>query len=441
MLVAADVPYTRMLLKQALEQQEWAATTAKDAHEALVKLQTSAPDLVIIDLNSFDNASEDLLMKARIAGHRLPVLLLCTLLDRDLLRRVANVAPVGVLTKPLNLDNVKALLPAAFGPPDQFLRKGIELSRYRPTTSDAKDTYGATQTVEEAISESRIDEDRIQKMFGAMPLLPHVVARILQLSGSDESTVKQLSDVVSNDPRMSGQLLRIVNSAYFGFARRIATIPEAMVILGTQAIRNLCLGAAVSSFFGGKSRLLDRMRLWRHSLAVATAARKIAERAGVAGAEEAFTAGLLHDFGRLALERHLSDAYSKAIEKARSEQVTLLQAEVETLNIEHAWLSGWMAAKWNLPGVLCQAMAYHHTPERANETDRVVAAAVHLGDILAHLGGLAGVEDVLYDVEPNIYASGLLRFDLDEVQDIIPEVQAETAALEQQLSVAMGSEG
>ncbi len=438
-LLASDVPYSRLLLKQSLEQQGCSVTPATGVGDALSKLPTKAFDLLVIDLASPESASEQLLLQTRVSGSTVPVILLVSMLDRDLLRRLSNVRPVGVLTKPLSVDSLRQLLPLAFTDHDQLLRRSIELGRFQ-APGGAERSGGRNPAVEELVEEAKIDEQRLSKMFGSMPLMPHVVARILQLTGSEESTVKQFSDVISGDPRLCGQLLRIVNSAYFGFARRIATIPEATVILGVESIRKLTLGAAVSNFFGGRSKLVDRMRLWRHSLAVAIASRKVAERGGLRNTEEAFTAGLLHDFGRLALERHLTPWFARALTVSREQGLPLLDAEEQTIGFSHAWLSGWLAGKWNLPAVLREAMAWHHHPERAAENERQVAAAVHAGNVLCHLGEMGGLEEVPPTITASPYATGLLNLDLEEAKALLPDIQAEATALEQQLAVAMSSD-
>jgi len=442
-LLASDVPYSRMLLKQTLGQHGCDVTTANSVSEALKKLATKPFKLLMIDLVNPESASEQLMLQVRVGGNNIAILMLCAGLDRDMLRRLSSLRPIGFLTKPLNVVSLVSILPLALAGHEDLLRRSIEFARVKGGAESVGTERRAKPSTmaDEMVRDSQIDEDRLKWMFGAMPLLPHVVARILQISGDESTTVREISQVIGGDPRLTGQLLRIVNSAYFGFSRRIATIPEATVILGTQAIRNLIIGAAVSNFFGGKSKLLDRARLWRHSLACAIAARKVAERVSGLDSEEAFTAGLLHDFGRLALERHLADYYARALQKARGEGVPLLQAEEQTLGMSHAWLSGWLARKWNLPAVLGEAMSWHHQPESAHEPCRAVAAAVNVGNVVCHMAELGGIEGVEPTMEASGYALGILNIGLNDMQALVPSVTGETNALEQQLSAALSAAG
>ncbi len=442
-LLASDVPYSRMLLKQTLGQHGCDVTTANSVAEALKKLDSKPFKLLMIDLVNPESASEQLMLQVRVGGNNIAILMLCSGLDRDMLRRLSSLRPIGFLTKPLNVVSLVSILPLALAGHDDLLRRSIELARVKGG-AEAAGAGGERRPkpsvmADEMVRDSQIDEDRLKWMFGAMPLLPHVVARILQISGDESTTVREISQVIGGDPRLTGQLLRIVNSAYFGFSRRIATIPEATVILGTQAIRNLIIGAAVSNFFGGKSKLLDRARLWRHSLACAIAARKVAERVSGLDGEEAFTAGLLHDFGRLALERHLADYYARALQKAREGGSALLAAEEQTLGMSHAWLSGWLARKWNLPSVLGEAMSWHHQPESAHEPCRAVAAAVNVGNVVCHMAELGGIEGVEPTLTASGYALGILSVGVNDMQALVPSVVGETNALEQQLSAALSA--
>lgn len=438
-LVASDVPYSRKLLQQILKKHGYQVSTAADLAETMKQIRGTDFRLLVIDLATPESAAEQLLLQVRVTGLKIPILLLSASLDRDLLRRLTNLKPVGFLTKPLHFESLAQLVPLAINGDANLLRRSTELSKFRPgpDTAQAEQQGLAPKSTEEMMQDAEIDENRLQRMFGQLPLLPHVVARVIQLSGDDESTTLELAEVISGDPRLCGQLLRIVNSAYFGFARRIATIPEAIVILGVDAIRKLTLGAAVANFFSGKSELLDREKLWRHSLAAAIASRKVAEAARLPNIEEAFTAGLLHDFGRLALDRHLTAYYAPAVNLARGSSIPLLKAEKQTLGFDHAWLSGWLAKKWNLPPVLSEALAWHHQPEAAEEAERSVAAVVNIGDVLCHLAELPSVEEVELTTEASPYGVGITGFDPAEQEHLVPEIQSETAELEKQLSIAL----
>jgi HD-like signal output (HDOD) protein len=329
------------------------------------------------------------------------------------------------------------LLPTALAGGQDLLRRSAELNLTAPRQS-GRGSGAATVAV--AASEAPVDVDRLVRMFGELPLLPHVLTAILRLTDKEPSDSLALAEAISSDPRLSSQLLRVVNSAYYGFARRISTIPEATVVLGSEAIRKLAVGAAACGFFSGHSTVLDRGKLWQHALAVASASRTVAEYRGLQQAEEAFAAGLLHDFGRLALERHCGPQYGGVVELARHEQIPLLAAEEQRLGLHHGWVSGWLARRWSLPDALTDAMANHHQPEAAVEAARYVTAAVNVGDVLAHLGGHGGIDQVAPTSEPSEYAMALLNLERHDLATLIQRASKAATELSQQLKSVMPEE-
>jgi HD-like signal output (HDOD) protein len=432
-LVAAEVPYSRRLIQQQLKSPNWQVRAAGSAAEALAAIAAGVPDVLVIDLVNPPSAGEQLVLQVRVAGCMVPAMLLCSTIDRDMLRRLNNLRPVAFLPKPPNFEHLRELLPLALSGDPNLLRRSLELASGRGRAGEA--LAGKAGSLD-AGSEP-VDAHRLAMMFGQLPLLPHVLAQILTVGDSEQGNAAALAEVISGDPRLSGQLLRVVNSAYFGFARRISTIPEATVILGSDAIRKLAVGASVSDFFGGKSSLLDRARLWRHSLATAVAGRLVAEYRALKTAQEAFAAGLLHDFGRLALERHFAGPYGKVVERAMASGELMTEAEEALLHFNHAWVSGWLAQKWNLPPILADAMAWHHSPEQASDVAREVAAAVHVGDVLCNGTGYTGIEGVTPTTEVGDYALGVLDLSENDLASLAPRVGQQAADLEQQLAAVL----
>lgn len=433
-LVAADVPYSRTLLKQTLRQAGCQVTTADSLPEALDALAQRPYELLVIDLARPAGSGEQLLLRVRVAGNRVPVLVLLANVESDVLRRLANLQPVGFLVKPLRIEVLQKLLPLSLAGDAGLLRQSAELTRTVRKQYEADISEESIAAIEQG--GPVIDEQRLKAVFGRLPLLPHVVARIIQISGNETAAATDLAEVISSDPRLSGMLLRVVNSAYFGFSRRVASIPEATVILGTEAIKTLTVGAAVCNFFGGKSDLLDRARLWRHALAVAAGSRALAVAAGYRDVEEVFAAGLLHDFGRLVLERYLPKPYAGVLRRACNGGISLLEAETEVLGVSHAWVSGWLARQWNLPPLLREAMAWHHEPESADGPTRLATAIVNVADHLVNGAGAGGVEGLAPSPAPGSYALESIGLEPDALAELLPAILAHAQTLEQQLSPA-----
>ncbi|MBI2298217.1 MAG: HDOD domain-containing protein, partial [Armatimonadetes bacterium] len=133
-------------------------------------------------------------------------------------------------------------------------------------------------------------------------------------------------------------------------------------------------------------------------------------------------------------DRYMGEQYGQAVRLAREQQASLLETETTTLGLTHAWVSGWLARNWNLPSVLAESLLHHHQPESAAESARQVASVVNVANVVCHEVGLSGVEGVLPTDTPSAYGLGILGLEAGEATSIGPQVLAETAALEKQLS-------
>jgi len=194
-----------------------------------------------------------------------------------------------------------------------------------------------------------------------LPTIPTVLAKILQLVDAETASGKELIAVVERDQALTGKLLRLANSAFFGQSRRVATIPRAVVLLGFSTVRNLALSVKVWETLGAgvsRSRLEE---LWRHAVAVALATKALATRLRAGDPEEAFTAGLLHDVGRLLLAMRFRDDYWRAVGGA-GEVEAVDRLETESLGIDHTEVGSWVLEAWNLPPTIVELVAQHHAP-------------------------------------------------------------------------------
>src|SRR5262249_2582419 len=174
-----------------------------------------------------------------------------------------------------------------------------------------------------------------------LPTIPTVLAKSLQLDDAETASGKELIAVIERDQALTGKMLRLANSAFFGQSRKVATIPRAVVLLGFSTVRNLALGVKVWDALGSgiaKTRLEE---LWSHAVAVAAAGRRLATRLGGGDPDEAFTAGLLHDVGRLVLAMRFRDDYWRAVGGAE-EGNDLETLERELIGVDHAEVGAWI---------------------------------------------------------------------------------------------------
>ncbi len=229
---------------------------------------------------------------------------------------------------------------------------------------------------------------------GDLPTLPDVVAKVNRLVQDPRTSAADINGVISVDVTLSARILKIVNSPYYGFHRRITTITYAVVILGFNAVRNLALSAFVFDAFSrsGKSPL-NLPAFWRHSIGAAVAAaatgRFVARQEGREVdpkiAEDAFMCGLLHDIGKVLMSQYLKEDLTRVMEEVERADCLFLESEAETLSYTHAGAGAALLEHWELPETICSAVRTHHHPPEGTVAgrERLLAAITHLSDILA----------------------------------------------------------
>ncbi len=233
----------------------------------------------------------------------------------------------------------------------------------------------------------REDLDRID----SVPMLPELVARILKMMDDPQVSAYQLAKVVAKDQSLVSAILRVVNSAYYGLLCRVASVSQAVVLLGFRTIRNLVLTATVMNAYGGRSSsgIFDRSAHWRHSIGCAAAATVLAKQWRKSEPEGAFLAGLVHDIGRVIMDQYFPDEFEKALALADWDAIPLTQAEERVFDgFTHADIGRHVAQKWKFPDDIVSGIGGHHGPGEQGSWGNL-AAVVHIADVMAHRAGLA----------------------------------------------------
>jgi HD-like signal output (HDOD) protein len=221
-----------------------------------------------------------------------------------------------------------------------------------------------------------------------LPALPDAATKVLELAQSEETTVEDLSGALSQDQALAGKTLKLVNSPYYGFPRRIGKISEAVVILGFKTIKNLAVSVSVCDFFSGGSEGLDRRQLWKHSVGVAVAAAMVAKHTRMTALKEnAFISGLLHDIGLLVEDRSFQPELSRALTMAEEQNLPIEEAENEVFGLDHALIGKKVAEIWKLPERICSSIGFHHQPQYALGEARQEASLVYVADLICKLKG------------------------------------------------------
>lgn len=224
--------------------------------------------------------------------------------------------------------------------------------------------------------------------------LPNIFRLIVEAISKPNSSAHDIANVIGKDPNLSARLLKIVNSAFYGYPSRIDTLSRAVNIVGTKQLSTLAIGTNVIHMFKNiPSKIVNMKLFWKHSILCGINARTIAGYKNIQNTERMFVAGLLHDIGRLLLYNHAPSQSLYAILLARKNQDLLYHTESELLNCDHADVGGDLLKKWKLPVSLEDAVRHHHHPQRSQ--NRIEAAIIHLADIMANVMGIGSSGEVL----------------------------------------------
>jgi HD-like signal output (HDOD) protein len=182
-------------------------------------------------------------------------------------------------------------------------------------------------------------------------------SQVLRLTADGRFSAHELASTIASDQALTAKTLRLANSAYYGFPRRITTVRDAVVLLGFRAVRAATVATCLVDAIPG-SNTLDYTAFWHYSLAVGSTA-ELLSRAEATGQDEAFTAGVLHNIGRLALDQFVPAGFAESVYRAREHQLTLPDAERAVLGYTDAELGGALAEHWNFPAPLVEAVRNH----------------------------------------------------------------------------------
>jgi putative nucleotidyltransferase with HDIG domain len=243
---------------------------------------------------------------------------------------------------------------------------------------------------------------KLVRQVHSLPTLPTILLKITELVNNPKTSAIQLGRVIAEDPVLTAKLLKIVNSPFYGFPRKISTVTEAIAIIGFNALKNLVLTASVVDLFAGRKggNGFEPRLLWDHSIAVASAAGLLGKAIGYEEREELFVGGLIHDLGKIIEHQFLRAEFEAAVQQARAGGGFLVDAEQAVLGFTHAEAGRFLGEQWKLPPRLVEVLAFHHQPAEAKTAPRE-AAVIHVADILARALGLgSGGDDLVPSLDP-----------------------------------------
>ncbi len=250
----------------------------------------------------------------------------------------------------------------------------------------------------------------------SLPTLPGIVEKLTNMADDPETTTERMGKVISKDHILAAKLLKLVNSAFYGFPQRISSLSSAIILLGFNVVKSLIISASIFEVMEDQD-----VELWEHSLGCAVACSVIAKRLGVDDPEEISTAGLIHDIGKVAIKMELPKEYAQINALVAEKGISMRQAELEILGIDHAEAGGWLTKSWNLPKKLVEPITCHHDPRTAKD-EQLSSAIIHFSDILIRGMGYCHAADTKV---PKLSKRAWKLLDLSptDLDEIIEEVE------------------
>jgi putative nucleotidyltransferase with HDIG domain len=252
--------------------------------------------------------------------------------------------------------------------------------------------------------------------INTLPTVPGVLKKLSVIIEKPRITLVEISAFISNDPALTTKVLKMVNSAIYGFPGRIASVSHATMLLGLNVIKGLLLGVSV---FELMQKTMNG--LYEHSLACAIASRVIAQKKGLKEPEEISVAGLLHDIGKVILALEFQKEYEAAMNEAQAKSISIYDAEKIQFNATHANVGSWLAEKWRFPRNLIEVIEYHHRPVSSKNAP-LETAIVHLADILVRARGF-GFAGETFVPEVNTTSFELLGLSESDIKDVLKEME------------------
>lgn len=368
-LFVDDEPHVIDGLKRSLRsmRREWIMVFAGSGAEALERLAQQPFDVVVTDM-------------------RMPGMNGAQLLT-EVLKRYPHIVRIMLSGH----SDLQAIMQSV-GPTHQYLSKPCDTEHLKETIANActlRDLLGSA-TLRRMVAEMRL-----------LPCLPSLYAEMMHAAQTPESPLAAIGEVIARDVGMTAKILQLVNSAFFGLPHRVTNAAEAVGMLGLDTIRALVLSFHI---FGQCDAMLlpdfSAETLWRHSLTVGKLAKQIALMEGGDSClcEDAYTAGLLHDAGKLALAIHVPYPYGKALALAREQHLPLFEAETIVIGACHAEVGAYLLGLWGLPKTIVEALAFHHCPEILPTVEFTPLSAVYAANCLVNAAcpdNNGGVEETI----------------------------------------------
>jgi putative nucleotidyltransferase with HDIG domain len=262
----------------------------------------------------------------------------------------------------------------------------------------------------------RAEIRRIIRDTKTLPTLPGVITRLAAMAEKGTVSAEEMARVVMTDQVLSAKVIRLVNSAFYGFYGTVSTVSGALVQLGVNVVKGLAISSSIFEIMEKNT-----VGLWEHSMGVAVSANVMAKRLKLKDPEEIATAALLHDIGKVIIKIKLEEAYDQLVALIQEKDLMMIEAERELLETDHSEIGAWLAQTWHLPASLIEPIAWHHNVEKSI-AHQAKTAVVHIADVITHASAFGFSGD---DLVPKIQTAAWNKLGLTDqhLESIVDEVE------------------
>lgn len=383
-LLVDDEDSVRNLIGRILESAGYVVYKATNGRDALEQLRRRRFQLIITDIRM--PQMDGIALMKEIQTANIPTMVLSAMTTSENVMLARKLGAVDFLVKSSFEKNsfLKRVEKAAGGAPASAAKSSAPKPAPPSGPAAAKPAAPAKPAIP---TPSLTDIEKRLKRVDEVKALSFVATEIIQLTSESESSVQELVTLITRDHSITSKVLQLANSAFFRVQRRVRTLDQAVKNIGFSQIRDLAIGVAVIEGFSKSSGHLNRIEFWKHSIAAAVIARRMAEMTKYPAPETAFLAGLLHDLGRVVFDEYFNEEYQPVLRRAVVDSQTLEQLEHDMLGISHSQLARKMLDRWKLPEALNDAITFHHAPYDAIKNflskDRHLLAIVHVANVIA----------------------------------------------------------
>jgi HD-like signal output (HDOD) protein len=400
MLISENVRETQVL-KVAFEQKNIKVLCSTPDYRNYIKILQYLPDAIFIEFPKMAHSQLHFVevLKTQKKTKNIPIISYGDKIDDAMKKGLLDKGILYYINRPLKFSIILSTLEKNL----KYLNKGLDLPKEQPSDL-AKD-------IELILSNQTLATKKIEVMTSyivKVMAFPFTVAKVLKLADSEKSAAGDLAKVIQADPVISAQLLKISNSVLFAsMNRRIAAVKDAIIRVGFKETRRLVMSMSVMKLFGETDKNIgfDRKAFWFHSLVCGIISERLAKQMGTVNTDEAFLAGILHDFGILILDEFFPLIFSRILEDTANKNTQFILSEKNMLGITHNDVVGQLFAQWKLPDSVTEGiMGQYQFTGYANNLDspnKKIALCVGVSDILAKTVGFGKECDRFITPIPN----------------------------------------